>query len=37
MVAVREALTVLDGDHPLFRFKDLILAELDAVYERDYR
>jgi (p)ppGpp synthase/HD superfamily hydrolase len=37
MVAVREALIVLDSDHPLFRFKDSILAELNAVYERDYR
>lgn len=37
MVAVREALSALDGGHPLFRFKDSILAELDAVYERDYR
>jgi (p)ppGpp synthase/HD superfamily hydrolase len=37
MVAVRDALSALDGGHSLFRFKDSILAELDAVYERDYR
>ena len=37
IVAVRWALSALDGGHPLFRFKHSILAELNAVYERDYR